>query len=234
MKSKAEHNLFTATGIWYLATVFWGFAPSFYLLNYFEYPEPLPKHLVIHGTIFTIWTLLYAVQVFLIRYKIFRLHQVLGIFGFCIMILMIPAGIFPSVYKVYAGTTTIDGAGHNVFRLFTAYILFAFAFMYRRKMFLHKRFMLGGMVMLMSAAIFRMSFDFNMQSSQLFNKGFQVLPALMLFLFDLVQYKRMVFIDLISVVAVFGIYFFADYFWLSNFGEAFMHILIYIFVAPFL
>jgi hypothetical protein len=113
MRSKAEYNFFTATGIWYVVTVFWGFAPSFYLSNYFENPEPLANHLVIHGIIFTIWTFLYAVQVFLIRFKNFRLHQVLGIFGLCILILMIPTGIFPSIYKVYAGTTTIDGAGHN-------------------------------------------------------------------------------------------------------------------------
>ncbi len=234
MKSRAEHNFFTASGIWYLLTVFWGFAPSFYLSNYFENPEPLPKHLIIHGVVFTIWTLLYVVQVFLIRYKNFRVHQVLGIFGLCILILMIPTGIFPSIYKVYAGTTTIDAAGHNVFRLTSGYILFALAFINRKKAFLHKRLMLGGMVMMMSAAIFRISFDFNMQDSQIFNKGLQVLPAIMLFTFDLVRYKKVVLVDLISVVVVFGIYFFADYFWLSNFGDVFMNFLISIFVNPFL
>lgn len=233
MGARAEHNFFTATGIWYLLTVFWGFAPSFYLSNYFENPEPLPKHLVIHGIVFTIWTLLYAVQVFLIRYKNFRLHQMLGIFGLFLMILMIPTGIFPSIYKVYAGTTTIDSAGHNVFRLSSAYLLIAFAITRRKKAFLHKRLMLGGMVMLMSAAIFRISFDLNMQASQLFNKGLQVLPAVLLFLFDLVRFKRVVYIDLISVVLVLGIYFFADYFWLSNFGESLMSFLIHIFITPF-
>ncbi|TAI47836.1 hypothetical protein [Flagellimonas allohymeniacidonis] len=234
MKSRSEHNFFTGTGIWYLITVFWGFAPSFYLSKYFENPDPLPNHLVIHGIVFTIWTLLYAVQVFLIRNKNFRVHQVFGIFGLCILMLMIPTGIFPSIYKVYAGTTTIDSAGHNVFRLSSGYILFALAFIYRKKAFLHKRFMLGGMVMLMSAAVFRISFDLNLQDSQLFNKGLQVLPAITLFILDLVRYKKVVLVDLISVVAVFGIFFFADYFWLSNFGEAFMSLLISIFVTPFL
>ncbi|WP_431174217.1 hypothetical protein [Flagellimonas flava] len=150
------------------------------------------------------------------------------------MILMIPTGIFPSIYKVYAGTTTIDAAGHNVFRLSSGYIIFALAFIYRKKAFLHKRFMLGGMVMLMSAAIFRISFDFSLQDSQLFNKGLQILPAIMLFIFDLVWQKKVVLVDLISVVAVLGIFFFADYFWLSIFGEAFMNVLISIFVTPFL
>ncbi len=234
IKTNSENHFFTATAIWYLLTVFWGFAPSFYLLNLFENSEPIPIHLVIHGVLFTIWTLLYAVQIFLIKYKNLRVHQALGIFGLCIMILMVPAGIFPSIYKVYAETTTIDGAGHNVFRLSFAYILFALAFIYRKKAFLHKRFMLGCMVMLMSAAIFRISFDLEMQTSQLFNKGLQILPAVMLFIFDLFKYKKVVIIDLIPVVMVFAIYFFADYFWLSNSGEAFMNFLIYIFVTPFL
>ena len=103
---------------------------------------------------------------------------------------MIPTGIFPSIYKVHVGTTTIDGAGHNVFRLSSAYILIALAITYRRKAFLHKRLMLGGMVMLMSAAIFRISFDLKLEASQLFNKGLQVLPAVLLFLFDLAQKDR--------------------------------------------
>ena len=232
-KTISENHFFTATAIWYLLTVFWGFAPSFYLSNFYESPEPLPTHLILHGTVFTIWTILYAVQVFLIGSKNFRLHRSLGIFGLCIMIIMVPAGIFPSIYKVYAGTTTIDGAGHNVFRLTSAYILFAFAFIYRKKAFLHKRFMLGCMVMLMSAAIFRISFDLNVQDSQIFNKGLQVLPVVMLFLFDLVKYKRIVLSDLISVAAVFGIFFLADYFWLSSSGQALMDFLILIFVSPF-
>jgi len=234
MKPKAEHNYFAATGIWYILIVFWGFAPSFYLSNFFENPEPLPKHLVIHGIIFTIWIVLYAIQVLLIRFTNFQLHQQLGIFGLCILILMIPSGIFPSIYKVYAGTTTIDAAGHNVFRLVCGYILIILAFINRKKSFLHKRYMLGGMVMLMSAAIFRMSFDFNLEASQLFNKGLQVLPALLLFVFDFAWYKKLVFIDLISVIMVFAIYFFADYFWLSNLGKVLMDSLIYLFVTPFL
>ncbi len=233
LKTNSENHFFIATAIWYLLTVFWGFAPSFYLSNIFDNPEPLPTHLIIHGIVFTIWTLLYAVQIFLIKSKNYKAHQVLGIFGLFIMILMVPTGIFPSIYKVYAGTTTIDAAGHNVSRLSFAYILFAFAFVYRKKAFYHKRFMLGCMVMLMSAAIFRISFDFNMQSSQFFNKGLQVLPAVMLFLFDLVKYKKSVFIDLISVVAVLSIFFLADYFWLSTSGEIFMNFLIDIFVTPF-
>lgn len=147
---------------------------------------------------------------------------------------MIPTGMFPSIYKAFAGSTTIDGAGHNVFRLSIGYIMFAIAFIYRKKTFFHKRFMLGGMVMMMGAAVFRISFDLNVQDSQLFNKGIQMLPAIILFVFDLVRYKKVVFVDLISVFAVLGIFFFADYFWLSNYGEAFMNVLISIFVKPFL
>lgn len=234
MKASSENNFFTATALWYLITVFWGFAPSFYLSTYFEYDEPLPTHLVIHGVVYTVWTLLYIVQVFLVRYKNFKLHMALGIFGLCVMVIMIPAGIFPSIYKYAVGTTTITGAGHNVFRLFSAYILFAFAFRYRKKAFVHKRLMLGCMVMLMSAATFRILMDLNLAHSQVLYKGIQILPAIALFIFDLFNYKRAVLIDLISIAAVLGIYFFASDFWLSSSGETFMNFLVTVFVNPFL
>ncbi len=234
MKATSENQFFTATAIWYLITVFWGFAPSFYLSNYFENPEPLPTHLVLHGIVFSIWTLLYILQVFLIRFRNYKLHMALGIFGLCVMILMIPAGIFPSIYKYYAGDTTITGAGHNVFRLFSAYILFGAAIKYRKKGFIHKRLMLGCMVMLMSAATFRILMDFDLADSQILYKGIQIFPALMLFFFDLFKLKKIVLIDLISVAAVLGIYFFASQFWLSSSGETFMTFLINIFVMPFL
>lgn len=158
----------------------------------------------------------------------------LGILGIVIMAAMIPTGFFPVVYKAYAGTTTVDAAGHNVFRLTSAYTLFGFAYAYRKKAFLHKRLMLGCMVMLTSAAIFRVSFDFGLQESQLFNKGVLIFPAVVLFLFDFVKLKKAVLVDLISPLLVLGIFFFADYFWLSPIGAGFMDILAALFVKPFL
>lgn len=233
MRMPSERQFFLLSALWYLIVVFWGFAPSFYLSRFYIDSESLPLHLIIHGVAFTIWTILYAVQVVLIRTNRFEIHKILGVFGLVVMLVMIPTGIFPSIYKVYAGTTSVDSAGHNVFRLGTGYVLFGLAYFYRKKSFYHKRLMLGCMVMLMSAAIFRISFDFNMQSSQIFNKGFQVLPAVMLFLFDYLKFKKFVWVDLISVLAVLAIFFFADYFWLSSFGDTFMDFLITIFVKPF-
>ena len=234
MKSNSENHFFSATAIWFLLIVFAGFAPSFYLLNLYEDPEPVATHLVIHGVVHTIWVLLYAVQVFLIRGKNYRLHKTLGIFGLVVMILMVPTGMFPVVFKVYSGGTTIDGAGHNVFRFLFCYLFFAIAFYQRKQPFRHKRYMLACMNMLMGAAIFRVSMDFGLVESQLFNKGLQILPAAALFIFDLIKYRKVVLIDLVSVAAVFAIFFLADYFWLSNSGEAFMNFLISIFVSPFL
>ncbi len=88
--------------------------------------------------------------------------------------------------------------------------------------------------MLMSAATFRILMDLDLADSQVLYKGIQIFPAIMLFLFDLFNIKKVVLIDLISVVAVLGIYFFASYFWLSPSGEVFMTFLIDIFVIPFL
>lgn len=233
MKKTAENQFFAATAIWYFFTVFWGFAPSFYLKDLFDNPEPTPVHLIIHGAVFTTWTLLYIAQVFLVRARNIKLHQTMGILGVIVMLLMIPSGIFPSIYKAYIGTTTITGAGHNVFRLTSAYLLFGFAFAYRKKPFIHKRLMLGCMVMLMAAAVFRILMDLDKADSQFLYKGLQVLPAIALFAFDLIKLKKVVFIDLISVILVFAIYLFASDFWLSETGGKFMDFLISIFVFPF-
>ncbi len=234
MKNRTEHIFFQCSAIWYVLTVFWGFAPSFYLSRLYEDYEPLPLPLILHGIVFTLWVVLYAVQVFLIGSKRYGLHKSFGVFGLIVMVLMVPTGIFPSIYKYYAGNTTITGAGHNVLRLFCAYALFALAFIYRKKAFLHKRFILGCMVMLMSAATFRILMDFDLADSQVLYKGIQVFPALCLFAVDGVNYKKVVWVDLISVAMVFIIFFFASGFWLSSAGNWFMDALISIFVLPFL
>jgi len=234
MKASSENQYFAFSAIWFILIVFWGFAPSFYLSKYFDNPEPLPIHLVVHGISFTLWVLLYAVQVFLIRVKNYKTHMTLGILGVVIMAAMVPTGLFPVVYKAYAGTNTVDAAGHNVFRLLSAYLLFVLAFAYRKKAFLHKRLMLGCMVMCTSAAIFRVSFDLQLNESQLFNKGVQMFPALVLFALDWAKRKKAVWVDLVSPILVLGIFFLADYFWLSPIGAGFMDILVAIFVKPFL
>ncbi|MEO9485752.1 MAG: hypothetical protein ABJG47_20010 [Ekhidna sp.] len=206
MKATSENIFFSASAIWFLLIVFAGFAPSFYLLNLYEDPEPVPTHLVIHGVVYSIWVLLYAVQVFLIRCKNYRLHKILGVFGLLVMILMVPTGMFPVVFKAYSGGTTIDAAGHNVSRFLFCYLFFAIAFYQRKQPFLHKRYMLACMNMLMGAAIFRVSMDLGLVESQLFNKGLQVLPAVALFVFDLIKYKKVVLVDLTSVAAILSIF----------------------------
>jgi hypothetical protein len=234
MKATSENNFFSITAIWFLLIVFAGFAPSFYLLNLYEDPEPVPTHLVIHGVVHTIWVLLYAIQAFLIRNMNYSLHKALGLFGLVVMILMVPTGMFPVVFKFYSGDTTIDGAGHNVFRFLFCYLFFAMAFYQRKQPFLHKRYMLACMNMLMGAAIFRISMDIGLVESQLFNKGLQILPAVALFIFDFINYRKIVPVDLISIAAVLAIFFLADYFWFSDSGEAVMNFLISLFVSPFL
>lgn len=234
MKATSENNFFSATALWFILIVFWGFAPSFYLLRLYEDTEPIPTHLIIHGIVHTIWVLLYAVQVILIRSKNYPLHKMLGIFGLVVMILMVPTGMFPVVFKAYSGGTTIDAAGHNVFRFLFCYLFFAIAFYYRKQSFLHKRYMLACMNMLTGAAIFRISMDLGLVESQLFNKGLQILPAVALFVFDLIKHRKVVLVDLISAAAVLAIFYLADYFWLSTSGETVMNFLTEVFVMPFL
>ena len=231
---KSDRYFFVASGIWFVLIVFLGFAPSYYLVSFFEDFDTPTFHLQLHGIAFTVWVLLYLVQTILIAKRNVKLHMSLGFFGLAVILLMIPTGLFPVSYKVHAGMIPIDAGGHNVFRLFFGYLFFFIAFYHRKNPFVHKRLMLSCMVMLMSAAIFRISFIFYLESSQFFNKGLQILPAIALFVNDIKVYKKPIWIDLVSVAAVFGIFYLADYFWLSTLGEVTMDAIISIFVKPFL
>lgn len=233
-KTHPDRYFFIASGIWYVLIIFFGFAPSFYLVTYFEDFETPTFHLQLHGVVYTVWVLLYLVQTILIAKRNMKLHISLGFFGILVILLMIPTGFFPSLYKVYVGSATITGGGHNVFRLLFAYVFFFVAFYHRRNAFVHKRFMLSCMVMLMGAAVFRILADLDLLNSQILYKGLQIFPALALFAYDLIVHKKAVWIDLVSVVAVLGIFFFASSFWLSPTGNKTMKVLISVFVKPFL
>src|SRR5437899_1850699 len=63
-----------------IATVFIGFAPSYYLKGYFEKPPLLPL-LHLHGLVFSGWVLLFVTQVALIARRRVDLHRRLGVAG---------------------------------------------------------------------------------------------------------------------------------------------------------
>lgn len=88
-----------------LATVFVGFAPTYYLAGLVPAPEPsrlnLPSGIVrVHAVVATLWMLLFAVQVSLVALHRVNLHRRLGALGFLLACAMVVTGFM-------AGTDTL-------------------------------------------------------------------------------------------------------------------------------
>lgn len=76
-----------------LATVFVGFAPTYYLAGVFR--APLPSTIIhVHGAIFSCWVLLFIAQVSLVSARRVDIHRRLGVAGFLLACLMVVAGIW--------------------------------------------------------------------------------------------------------------------------------------------
>jgi len=138
-----------------LATVFLGFAPSFYLRG--SAHPPLPPILIVHGVVFSAWILLFVVQIALVALHRTPVHRRLGVAGGVLAAAMILLGTLVALRS---------GSGADRGRLaFLAVPLFdmpVFAILVgaglacRRVPQAHKRFMLLANVGLLSPAIGRM------------------------------------------------------------------------------
>lgn len=99
LRSKSEHSTFRFDDFFFpgmaviiLATVFVGFARSYYLAGVFH--APLPNVLVhIHGAVFTAWIVLLITQTSLVAGGRVDLHRCLGLLGFAVACLMAILGV---------------------------------------------------------------------------------------------------------------------------------------------
>ncbi len=72
--------------------IFVGFAPSFYLKSVIHAPPPLSQLTIVHGTIFTVWMILFLTQASLIAADRVALHRQLGIIGAVLIGVMLALG----------------------------------------------------------------------------------------------------------------------------------------------
>src|SRR5260370_9542318 len=78
-----------------LATVFWGFARSYFLAGVFK--APLPNWLIhLHGAAFTSWILLLIAQTTLVSAHRVDVHRKLGLAGFGLACLVVVLGLSAS------------------------------------------------------------------------------------------------------------------------------------------
>lgn len=154
-----DHFFFSAMALLMLATVFWGFAATYYLAGVFR--APLPSLIIhLHGAAFSCWILLLVTQTSLVSAGRVDIHRRLGIAGFLLACLMVILGVLAATNSFVrnAGPPGSDAKAFYIIPL-TDMLIFAtlifFAFRARSNPSTHKRLIFVGTVALMIAAIAR-------------------------------------------------------------------------------
>lgn len=142
-----------------LATVFAGFARTYYLAGVFH--APLPSLIIhLHGAAFSCWILLLVTQTSLVSAGRVDIHRRLGLAGFLLACLMVILGVLAATNSLSrnAAPPPADAKFFYIIPL-TDMLIFAtlifFAFRNRTNPSAHKRLIFIGTVALMIAAIAR-------------------------------------------------------------------------------
>lgn len=162
--SHTRHDRIFHTGIAlaFLVTAIAGFAPTYFLKEFYHTP-PLTPLLHVHGLVFTGWLLLLLTQSALVAAHRVDVHKRLGIAGAVLAAAMIPVGIMTAIAAARHGAAT-PGLDPLVFMVFPvgAVVMFAgfigAALWKRRQPEIHRRLILLGTVSILTPAIARLSF----------------------------------------------------------------------------
>jgi FtsH-binding integral membrane protein len=154
-----DHLFFSAMALLILATVFVGFARTYYLAGVFH--APLPSLIIhLHGAEFSTWILLLVTQISLVSAGRVDIHRRLGIAGFLLACLMVTLGVLAATDSLvrHGGPPGLDAKLFYVIPM-TDMLIFAtlvfFAFRARSNSPAHKRLILVATIALLIAAIAR-------------------------------------------------------------------------------
>jgi hypothetical protein len=163
VSQRRERWFFGGMAIVLTATVFAGFAPTYYLTSYTERPFALTPLLHLHGAAFTAWMFLLVAQTSLIATGARRLHMNLGLFGAILAAFMTVVGPIVAVQRTASGQIADLGAPPLVFLavpvigMIVFAVLVAAALFYRtRSPAAHKRLMLLATLELVTAGVSRL------------------------------------------------------------------------------
>jgi hypothetical protein len=155
-----DHFFFSTMAVLLLATIFAGFARSYYLAGVFH--APLPSLIVhIHGAAFTCWILLFVAQTSLVFAGQVGIHRRLGIAGFLLACLMLVLGALAATDSLVRHAADRAGRDPQAFYIvpLTDLLIFAvvmfFGFRARANPAAHKRLMLIATIAISDAAIAR-------------------------------------------------------------------------------
>jgi len=157
-----DHLFFSGMALAMLATVFVGFAHSYFLAGVFK--APLPNLLIhLHGAAFSCWILLLVTQTSLVSAGRVDLHRRLGIAGFLLGCAMVILGVLAATDSLArnAGPAGRDAQAFYIVPMMDMVIfatLLFFAFRARRDSSAHKRVIYIATTGLLIAAIARWPF----------------------------------------------------------------------------
>jgi len=162
--TRLEHYFFSGMALLMLATVFLGFAQSYYFAGMFR--APLPNWLIhVHGAAFSIWILLFAVQTSAVTVGRVDVHRRLGLLGLGLACLMVALGALAATDSLRRAAANAETEAKSFYivtltnmLLFGTFIFFAYRARFNPAT--HKRVMLIATVALMDAAINRWPFAF--------------------------------------------------------------------------
>lgn len=161
-RRRYERYFFSAMAALILATVFLGFAKSYYLAGMFW--APLPNWVIqVHGAAFTLWIFSFVVQTSLVSAGRVDLHRRLGIFVFGLACAMVILGSMAATDLLRRGMAaqSVDAKTFYASSLGDMVIfgtLIFFAFRTRSNPAAHKRLILIATITLLAAAINRWPF----------------------------------------------------------------------------
>jgi hypothetical protein len=159
----SERRFYTGMAIAIFLVVFVGFSRSFFLRPLFpEHPSPSEPIFYIHGALFTLWILLFALQVTLINRGSVQVHRNIGLVGMLLAIGMVILGIMGALYAAARPTgfvgIPVPGLSFLAIPFFDMILFSAFvtmAYLERRNPQSHKRWMVLATLNLITAAIAR-------------------------------------------------------------------------------
>lgn len=157
----SDRVFFGGMAVVILAVVFVGFMRTFYLSSYFGRPALSPLR-VVHGTAFSSWVVLFAIQTSLIAAGRREVHRRLGYAGAVLAAAMIPLGLTLAIRSAQAGhappgLAPLEFLIIPVFDMLVFAPLVAAAVYYRRQAAMHKRLMLIATISLLGAAMARVT-----------------------------------------------------------------------------
>lgn len=192
-------SLFLGMSIAFLIINVIGFGPTFYFAPFGGNPN-LDSLRIIHGLVFSAWYLLFFAQALVAKSLNFRAHRLMGYVGMFLAVGIVINGTVMTAYFANDFTPTgevgdlifkASGVWANFHLVLSFTIFICLGFLFRRRLQLHKRFILLAAIAMMTAATSRIA-AFEIQPLHAGAFTFISILALLLvpMIYESVQYRQ--------------------------------------------